>query len=642
MDYPISEIEGIDKKYKAKLGGAGISTTDELLEKCRTPGDRDKLAEETGIGSGLLLKWAERADLMRIKGVGGEFSDVLAAAGTGSVKELAAANAEELHAALDNVIKKKKLVKQLPSVNVITKWVVNAREMVEATAGDRDGVLAEEERVEGEEPREYEPGDVDTDKCAETWFRKLESFVRNNYFLGKLMTARDMEAEQEYVRRNFALGRRTIAGWGKICGLEVSEVKLKNTAITFKVSPGLAVDRFGRFIVVGPPKEPEEAAETLPECEPGKGPEHSIDVSAYAEKFEGDGRLFLDLYIYYDEEEYELVPTFKRDEPCEEDLMPNRVRETYGFTVSATRLKWVEPVLAESEVLKPAPEPVSERTKRVFGRGETGCPEPIHKCVFLAKLICKKQDGVWKFVWKNAERAIYSNVELYALITANLSEHKDFVKKINEAVPDGDGKIALSGGQGMGIAKVGNNALSVSLAGADKYVKRIKVVGGDTAGAVRNEVRFAGKNGIKIKTFETDGVKNGLTFTLDKGVPGLEYNIVTGEIPIKLERGDARTPYEGDGAITISELKMENIAAVDLAYSCPGDSENAERIYLGEPELLNGEIKVHMQLAGWLDRAEDSRGRPKPKGVKLQVYLRSKSRIKQASVHYAIIERVKR
>jgi predicted flap endonuclease-1-like 5' DNA nuclease len=609
MEYPIRKIEGIGRVNEAKLGKAGIETTGDLLESCRTPVDREKVAAETGIGTGSLLSWARRADLMRIPGVAGEYSELLEEAGVVSVRELARRDAGELRAATVRVNEERRLVRQPPSVEEVSEWVRFAKSQV----------------PEG---------------CAETWFRKLESFVRNNYFLGKLMTARDMKAEQEYVRRNFALGRRTIAGSGIVCGLGVRDVSLDDLTLTVEVEPGLAVDPFGRFIVVGPPKKPEEAAETLPECEPPKGPEHSVDVSAYADKFEGAEPFSLYLYIYYDEDEYERVPTFKRDEPCEEDLMPNRVREIYGFTVSDTRLKWIEPVWDEKEVVELEHELRSERPQPVPRHVETRCPEPTHKCVFLAELKGKKERGVWEFRFENAERAIYSNVELYELIMKYLGVCEGVVKNINEAVPDDGGKIALSGGAGIGITKVGDNKLSVSLAGAGKYVKSIEVVGGDAAEAVGNKVRFKGKNGIKIKTFATDGVKNGLTFALDGEAVGGEYKITAGEMAVALSSPRRDAPHTGKKAKKIRGVKLEDIAAVNLAYSCPDDRENPARKYLGESELLYGTEKVHLQLAGWVDRVLDRQGNVE--GVKLQVYVKSESSIKNASVHYAIIEQVER
>ena len=55
-----------------------------------------------------LLKWANMADLMRISGVGAEYSELLEAAGVDTVKELRNRNAENLAAKMAEVNDNKK------------------------------------------------------------------------------------------------------------------------------------------------------------------------------------------------------------------------------------------------------------------------------------------------------------------------------------------------------------------------------------------------------------------------------------------------------------------------------------------------------------------------------------------------------
>ena len=81
MAYKIDQIEGIGEVYAEKLIAAGIATTDDLLEKCAAAKGRIAIAEETGISRKLILKWTNHADLMRINGIAGQFSELLEAAG---------------------------------------------------------------------------------------------------------------------------------------------------------------------------------------------------------------------------------------------------------------------------------------------------------------------------------------------------------------------------------------------------------------------------------------------------------------------------------------------------------------------------------------------------------------------------------
>ena len=53
------------------------------------------MAEKADISGTLILRWMNRADLFRIKGVGEESSDLLGAAGTDTVPEPVRCNARE-------------------------------------------------------------------------------------------------------------------------------------------------------------------------------------------------------------------------------------------------------------------------------------------------------------------------------------------------------------------------------------------------------------------------------------------------------------------------------------------------------------------------------------------------------------------
>ncbi|WP_299816734.1 DUF4332 domain-containing protein [uncultured Roseibium sp.] len=129
MSYSIAEIEGIGPTYAEKLGKVGIKTTGAFLERAKDPKGRKALEDETGIEGKRLLKWANMADLMRISGVGEEYSELLEAAGVDTVKELRNRNAANLAAKMQEVNADKKLVRQVPSESQVTKWVDQAKEL---------------------------------------------------------------------------------------------------------------------------------------------------------------------------------------------------------------------------------------------------------------------------------------------------------------------------------------------------------------------------------------------------------------------------------------------------------------------------------------------------------------------------------
>ncbi len=69
----IDAIEGIGHKYATKLRKARVRTTEALLKHGAIKRGRKQLAEATGIPERQILEWVNRADLMRIKGVGEEY-----------------------------------------------------------------------------------------------------------------------------------------------------------------------------------------------------------------------------------------------------------------------------------------------------------------------------------------------------------------------------------------------------------------------------------------------------------------------------------------------------------------------------------------------------------------------------------------
>jgi predicted flap endonuclease-1-like 5' DNA nuclease len=123
----IVKIEGIGEVYANKLAQVGVKTVMALLEKGSTPKGRKDLAEKSGLSEAQILKWVNRADLFRIKGIGEEYSDLLEAAGVDTVMELAQRNSENLLEKLTSVNAEKKLVCRLPTLKMVSTWVEMAK-----------------------------------------------------------------------------------------------------------------------------------------------------------------------------------------------------------------------------------------------------------------------------------------------------------------------------------------------------------------------------------------------------------------------------------------------------------------------------------------------------------------------------------
>ena len=77
----------------------------------------------------MILEWTNLADLMRIKGIGKQFSELLEAAGVDTVKELRNRNADNTAAKMAEVNAEKKLTRSVPAASMVANWVAQAKTM---------------------------------------------------------------------------------------------------------------------------------------------------------------------------------------------------------------------------------------------------------------------------------------------------------------------------------------------------------------------------------------------------------------------------------------------------------------------------------------------------------------------------------
>lgn len=129
MSYPIIDLEGIGPKYTKMLKKVGITQTKHLLNRGASKKGRKDLAKESGLKETQILKWTNMADLMRVRGVGEEYSELLEVAGVDTIKELRNRKPENLYDAMAAKNAKKKLVRQLPGPKQVKNWVQHAKRL---------------------------------------------------------------------------------------------------------------------------------------------------------------------------------------------------------------------------------------------------------------------------------------------------------------------------------------------------------------------------------------------------------------------------------------------------------------------------------------------------------------------------------
>ena len=129
MPYKIEQIEGIGPKKAELFARGGIKTTDDLLDRCCDPKGRKSISSLTTISERDLLKFANLADLMRVSGIGEEYSELLEAAGVDTVKELRTRRADNLAAKLKEVNEQKKLTRTVPNEAAVQRMIDGAKEL---------------------------------------------------------------------------------------------------------------------------------------------------------------------------------------------------------------------------------------------------------------------------------------------------------------------------------------------------------------------------------------------------------------------------------------------------------------------------------------------------------------------------------
>ncbi len=125
----IKDIEGIADQYAKNLQSVGITSAEDLLNRGSIPQGRKLLAEQTGISAKQILRWVNHADLFRIKGVGGEYADLLEEAGVDTVVELGKRVPKVLLARMRAANEARHLVRRLPARKQVSAWVRQAKKL---------------------------------------------------------------------------------------------------------------------------------------------------------------------------------------------------------------------------------------------------------------------------------------------------------------------------------------------------------------------------------------------------------------------------------------------------------------------------------------------------------------------------------
>jgi predicted RecB family nuclease len=124
------EIQGIGPAKASKLKAAGIRSVEALLKQGAPPKGRKEIVA-AGFSHGEILRWVNHADLFRVRGVAGQYAELLEAAGVDTIVELSKRDPENLAETMakKNASGLKKLVQLVPSAKSVKAWISQAKKL---------------------------------------------------------------------------------------------------------------------------------------------------------------------------------------------------------------------------------------------------------------------------------------------------------------------------------------------------------------------------------------------------------------------------------------------------------------------------------------------------------------------------------
>jgi predicted flap endonuclease-1-like 5' DNA nuclease len=129
-------IQGIGPVYEGKLHAAGVPNQAGLLEQGASKAGRVDIAARTGIDEGLILRWVNHVDLLRLRSLGmtEQWAELMEAGGVDTIVELARRNAENLTVKLAEVNEagERAIAPGVPTLEQVTTWITAAKELPRA------------------------------------------------------------------------------------------------------------------------------------------------------------------------------------------------------------------------------------------------------------------------------------------------------------------------------------------------------------------------------------------------------------------------------------------------------------------------------------------------------------------------------
>lgn len=125
----IDQVAGIAVKDATKLRKAGIRTSKGLIELAANRKERNELTTSLGFDPKDVQQWVNHSDLLRVRGVGAEYAELLVAAGVDTLRDLRRRNPTALLAKIIGLNGQSKVVRRLPTEAMVEGWIEAAKDL---------------------------------------------------------------------------------------------------------------------------------------------------------------------------------------------------------------------------------------------------------------------------------------------------------------------------------------------------------------------------------------------------------------------------------------------------------------------------------------------------------------------------------
>ena len=125
----IDQVAGIGHKEATKLRKAGVRTSKGLIDAAGDRKGRYELAAATGLDPRDIQQWINHSDLLRLRGVGAEYAELLVAAGVDTLRDLRRRNPTALLAKIIGLNGSARVVRRLPTESMVEVWIETARDL---------------------------------------------------------------------------------------------------------------------------------------------------------------------------------------------------------------------------------------------------------------------------------------------------------------------------------------------------------------------------------------------------------------------------------------------------------------------------------------------------------------------------------